>query len=606
VGDRLAGWLTNWLPRGERIDDDAFRERHRILTWFLIAHLPLLFVFGLWRGQDPLHVLVELATPTVLATVARQTRLPRRWQGLATTAGLVYVSAVIVHFSGGTIEAHFHFFIILGFIALYQDWATFAWAIGFTLISHGVMGTLDPRAMYNHEAAINGPWKWALIHAAAVAVAAVGQLLHWRFAELERARSAELSASLVDEQTAHRASLVQLYVNLARRNQGLLSRQIEAIDALESSEADPEALERLFRLDHVTTRLRRHTESLLVLADQQTARTWKGPEPLRDVARAAVAEVEDYQRVEVRIQDPVTVAGSAIGDVTHLLAELVENALIFSPPESPVVVGGRSVEGGYLVVVEDRGLGLSDEALASANRKLGRVTALTEGIDPQLGLHVVARLAARHGIRVRLAPGRTGGTLAMVVLPQRLQQSGTDAGPSRHGMAPASPSRPAAPPAPTAEPAPTPRRTRRAAAAGRPETSRPATPASSRLMFTARASSEPAAAPPASAPPAAPPADAPAPAPRPAPGVSESGSPPATAPAPAPASAAPLWDSPLPQRVPGSNGADLPTEPVRGVFTGATHAGPDDAADRSRRLSAFQAGTAAGRAPADADTEGHR
>lgn len=604
----VTGWLANWLPRGERIDDDAFRERHRILTWFLIAHLPLLLVFGLWRGQDPVHVAIELAAPTVLAALARATRLPRRWQGLATTAGLVYVSAVIVHFSGGTIEAHFHFFIIVGFIALYQDWATFAWAIGFTLISHGVMGTLDPRAMYNHEAALNSPWKWALIHAAAVGVAAIGQLLHWRFAEIERARSADLSASLVDEQTAHRASLVQLYVNLARRNQGLLSRQVEAIDALEASEIDPDALERLFRLDHVTTRLRRHTESLLVLANQQTSRSWSAPVPLRDVVRAASGEVEDYQRVDVRIHDAVTLSGHVVADVTHLLAELIENALSFSPPETSVVVGTHAVEGGHMVVIEDRGLGLGEQALAQANRKLREVTALTDGIDSQLGLHVVARLAARHGIRVQLAPGRGAGTRALVLLPRALQQSeaagraGTPATtapvarptPARSATpAPAASPSPARPSAPIARPTPAP-----------PPAATPSHAGPTRVMFTARAD----AAPGSSSPPtrSGPPGSNGTAPPAPAASAPPRGQPAETSSA-APGNGAPANRAPgngeLPQRVPGQTGSGASTRPVAGAFADDGATGPDDLEARSRRLSAFQAGTAAGRAPANGTPE---
>lgn len=551
--ERVARVLGQWLPRGERIDDEAFAERHRILTWFLIAHLPLLLAFGLWRGQGLTHVLLELVTPVVLAALALTPTLARRWRSLATTAALVFVSVVIVHFSGGTIEAHFHFFIILGFVALYQDWTPFAWAIGFTLVSHGVMGTIDPATMYNHEAALSAPWRWAMIHAGAVAVAAVGQLLHWRFSETERRRSAELSASLLDERTAHRASLAGLYVTLARRSQGLLDRQLEAIDGLEALEEDPDRLERLFRIDHLATRLRRHTESLLVLADERTPRSWSDPAPLRDVARAAAAEVEEYQRVDVEIPDGILVDGSAVSDLAHLLAELLENALRFSGPTTRVLLGAHRTPEGRVLAVEDSGLGMSRERLEEVNRRLGEIGDLTP-VGPQMGLRVVAHLAARHDIRVRLVAPRSGGTAALVLVPAELIRVGPqEVGPQEVGWQEQAPARGA--PAPAAP------------------------------------------SPPATGPAATGPADAAPVAPEPPTGTPAPPSPSLHGSSPTGPAASGSGSEGLPQRTPRDPGSwSHGVRPVHGAFeTGGREHPPTGREARSRRLSAFQAGTVAGR-----------
>jgi signal transduction histidine kinase len=446
--------VTTWLPRGDTLDDQAFEQRHRTLRIVLGLHLPVLAVYGIVQGQGVLHALGEVGFAGALLGLASLGAMPRRAKGILVSAGLVWCSAVLVHFSGGMIEAHFHFFIILGFIALYQDWAAFGWAIVFTALSHGLGSTLAPDMMFNHTSAIENPWTWSIIHAAAVLVGAVGQIIGWRLAEDSQDRATTLTTQLLREQAERQASYSRIYVNLARRNQSLLHRQVAVIDELEREEEDPDTLRRLFTLDHLTTRIRRNAESLLVMAGEESPRRWSQPVPLSDVARAAASEIEQYERTDVRVADPVRVAGPAVLDLTHLLAELVENAASYSAPTTSVVIGGYATTEGAVVTVEDRGIGMSPQDLEQANATLVSPPELDEDVVRHLGFQVVGRLARKLGLRVSLRPTPGGGTTAILELPNTvLAVADPPAGdaPVPDGVA-AAPSSPTAPTAPVAVP----------------------------------------------------------------------------------------------------------------------------------------------------------
>jgi signal transduction histidine kinase len=447
-----------WLPRGDSLSAEAFAQRHRTLSILLGAHLPILIVFGIVRGYDALHVLAEIGFAGLLLGIARLPATPRRLQGILVSAGFVWCSAVLVHFSGGVIEAHFHFFVILGFIALYQDWAAFGWAIVFTALSHGVGSTLAPTLMFNHDAAVQRPWTWALIHAGMVLFAAAGQIIGWRHAELSQHQATQLNTELVREQASRQASYSRIYVNLARRNQSLLHRQLAVIDQLEEHEEDPETLRKLFALDHLTTRVRRNAESLLVMAGEDSPRRWTAPVVLADIARAAASEIEQYERADVRVADPIAVAGGVVVDLTHLLAELIENAAEYSSPTSSVLVGGYATPDGAVVTVEDHGISMSQTDLDAANQTLANPPELDEEVVRHLGFQVVGRLARKLHLRVHLRPTVGGGITAVVEIPSTLlagddaeddaptEPVGIDA-PQAPAPSPATPS-PAAPPAP--------------------------------------------------------------------------------------------------------------------------------------------------------------
>ncbi|NUT38608.1 MAG: sensor [Thermoactinospora sp.] len=222
-----------------------------------------------------------------------------------------------------------------------------------------------------------------------------------------------------------RQGVSQVFLNLARRKQGLLHRQLGMLDAMQRRTHDPDRLEELFRLDHLTTRMRRHAEGLITLSGAAPGRIWRRPVPVLDIVRASIAEVEDYTRVEVDALPIAAVDGTAAADLTHLLAELVENATIYSPPTTVVQVRGDSVANGYVLEVEDRGLGLLPERYAAINLMLAEPPAFDvaqSGDDDwdQLGLFVVATLAVRHGVQVVLRASPYGGTTAIVLIPGKL------------------------------------------------------------------------------------------------------------------------------------------------------------------------------------------
>ncbi|MBF8193384.1 nitrate- and nitrite sensing domain-containing protein [Nonomuraea sp. K274] len=221
-------------------------------------------------------------------------------------------------------------------------------------------------------------------------------------------------------QAALRRGVGQVFLNLARRKQGLLHRQLGLLDGMQRRTHDPDRLEELFRLDHLTTRMRRHSESLMVLSGAAPGRAWRRPVPVIDIVRAAVAEVEDYTRVTVDTMPASAFDGGAAADLTHLVAELIENATIYSPPDTTVQVRGDQVSNGYAIEVEDRGLGLSDDEYAAFNALLVAPPEFDLADSDRLGLFVVARLAERHGIKVLLRRSPFGGTTAIVLVPRSL------------------------------------------------------------------------------------------------------------------------------------------------------------------------------------------
>jgi len=222
------------------------------------------------------------------------------------------------------------------------------------------------------------------------------------------------------EQAELRRNVRDVFLSLARRTQALVHRQLTLLDAMERREHDAEELEDLFRVDHLATRMRRNAENLIVLSGSTPGRAWRRNVPMVDVVRGAVAEVEDYTRVNVLPLGPVSLAGRAVGDIIHLLAELIENGLSFSPPHTTVEVRGQLVANGFAIEIEDRGLGMSEEDLAAANHRIVDQSELNLANAARLGLYVVSRLTERHGVRVRLKESAYGGTTAVVLIPLEL------------------------------------------------------------------------------------------------------------------------------------------------------------------------------------------
>ena len=228
-------------------------------------------------------------------------------------------------------------------------------------------------------------------------------------------------------ETSLRTGISQVFVSLARRSLSLLQRQLRQIDDLEEKATHPAALADLFPLDHLTTRMRRHAEGLIILSGSVPGRGWTSPVPVIDVVRGAVAEVEDYKRVEVVTDSEDMVAGSVVADMIHLLAELVENATLFSPSGTRVEVRAERVGNGFAFEIEDRGLGIKPDELDAINDQLGSPADFDLANADQLGLFVVGKLAARHGVRVFLRPSPYGGTTAIVLMPSSIITSAAEA-----------------------------------------------------------------------------------------------------------------------------------------------------------------------------------
>jgi CHASE3 domain sensor protein len=226
-------------------------------------------------------------------------------------------------------------------------------------------------------------------------------------------------AAAVDESNLRRG-VNDVFRNLARRSQLLLQRQLALLDGMERRAEEPDQLADLFRIDHLTTRMRRHAEGLIILSGESTGRNWREPVPIFDVIRAAVAEVEDYTRVNIEVRVKTALVGRAVADVIHLLAELIENATAFSPPDARVTIQGHLVGHGFAVEVQDLGLGIPDGQLKEINRDLANPPDFDLSRSDRLGLFIAGRLAARHGISVTLRQSAYGGVIAVVVIPGQL------------------------------------------------------------------------------------------------------------------------------------------------------------------------------------------
>ncbi|HYB87069.1 MAG TPA: ATP-binding protein [Streptosporangiaceae bacterium] len=218
-----------------------------------------------------------------------------------------------------------------------------------------------------------------------------------------------------------RGQVSAIYTNLSRRSQALVERQISLIDDLEQGEQDSERLGNLFKMDHLATRMRRNSENLLVLAGHELISRGNQPAPLVDVIRAAVSEIEEYERVSLDAQQGIMVVGPAVNDVVHTVAELAENATSLSSADTRVKISGHLLtSGGALIDITDQGVGMSTDEIARANWQLDNPPLVDVNVSRRMGLFVVGRLAERHGIRVRLRPAPTGGITALVWLPDEL------------------------------------------------------------------------------------------------------------------------------------------------------------------------------------------
>jgi HAMP domain-containing protein len=229
-----------------------------------------------------------------------------------------------------------------------------------------------------------------------------------------------VAVRVAGREAALRRSVGDMFLNLARRSQSLIERQLEVIDELEGSGSEAEVRAGLGELDHLATRMRRNAENLIILSGSEPTRRWRGPIDLTEVVQASVGEVKEHTRVELLPLDQVQLAGHAAADVMHLLSELIENAVTFSAPGTKALVAGQPIPAGYLLEIEDQGLGMTDEQLVKVNQRLARPPDVDFALAKMLGFFVVTQLSSKHGIKVQLRHSWYGGVTALVLLPRQL------------------------------------------------------------------------------------------------------------------------------------------------------------------------------------------
>jgi HAMP domain-containing protein len=244
-----------------------------------------------------------------------------------------------------------------------------------------------------------------------------------------------VAVQVAGKEAALRRSVGDMFLNLARRSQSLIDRQLELIEGLRRARPGADLVEGLGELDHLATRMRRNAENLIVLSGAESARRVRGPVSLVELIGAAVGEINEHTRVEVLPLDDLRVAGHVASDVAHLLAELIENAVAFSAPGTRALVGGQALPSGYLLEVEDQGIGMTDEQLVKVNRDLANPPSIDFGLARMLGFFVVRQLASRHGIKVQLRHSWYGGITALVLLPRGLLELPPDLAAGESGLA---------------------------------------------------------------------------------------------------------------------------------------------------------------------------
>jgi signal transduction histidine kinase len=425
--------LWSHIPRGNTLGAAEWGRRHRVLQWILALHIPALFLMSMLLGHG-LVFTTYLLLPTVLLVVSSESL--RRWRRMAAvlnTVGLTYCSIALVVISNGAIEAHFHFFIMIGIIALYQDWVPLGVNIGLTVISHGLGSALQANLIFSHSAGQHNPWLWAGIHGVAVLVAYAGVVAFWGITEDDQNERTELARGLSEARAAQQSAALEdinaVFLNIAHRSQAIVHRQLQVLDKAERAEEDPDQLGLLFQLDHLTTRERRNAENLIILGGGQPGRQWRNPVPLLELVRSAASETEQYTRVALGRMPRMLVAGRAVGDLIHLIAELLDNATSFSPPDARIDVRGNRVGKGVVLEIEDQGLGIEPDRMEQLNAMLrsdSNIGPSAKSQDWRLGLFVVSRLARRHGINVTLVESAYGGVRAIALIPMTLLSEGPE------------------------------------------------------------------------------------------------------------------------------------------------------------------------------------
>ena len=427
------------LPRGDTLPDAEWRRRHRWLLGLLWLHVPLLVAFGLAEGRSIGHMALEgVAGVGVIAVLATWVAKGRKAESAAVAIGLLTSSALAVHLSGGVTEAHFHFFVMIVALTLYEDWTIFLLATAYVVLHHGVMGVLAPEQVYGNPMAVAHPWRWAGIHAGFIAAAGLAAVVGWRLNEDVRRDLALASSRARDAEAAARdaaASLersnrdLQQFASVASHDLKEPLRTVSGflglLERRHGAHLDAEAQELIGHANEGARRMGRLIDDLLRWSQAGDAEAPRLPVDLRavaeDVRRSLEARIEQTGGTVV-IGELPEVRGDRRG-LEQALQNLVGNALKFHGDEPPVVhveaEGADDPTGrpGWAVRVRDNGIGIRPE-------HAGQVFAMFRRLHGEhhegtgIGLAVVARVAEAHGGTASVAPAEGGGSTFTLWLPR--------------------------------------------------------------------------------------------------------------------------------------------------------------------------------------------
>lgn len=401
--------VRGWLPRGEPLPPDVWSSRHRGFVIFLWVQAFGLAAFGVLRDYGVLHSIGEGAIVALAAVLASLPNTSRLFRSVVATLGLMSASAILVHLSGGTIEAHFHFFLMVSLIALYQEWTPFLVSIGYVVLHHVGVGLVAPESVFNHAAAVRNPIKWALLHGAFVLGASVAGMLVWRRNEDLRERE-QLQRLLTESLSTFNSRVAHDLKSPLVSIQGAASTALTMLDS-------PDDIRMLLDLIHRQAgRGQKLVTSLLELAKASGK-----PEPQRISTRIFLEEVaDDHPQVQVEITDvPETLFVDPIG-LRQAISNLLINAGLYaSSPDRPATVtirGDEAVDGCRLVVADD-GPGIPRAEAEKIFKPLIRGAA-AKGQGSGLGLSIVEAVAEAHGGRCWYEPRHGGGSEFWIFFPR--------------------------------------------------------------------------------------------------------------------------------------------------------------------------------------------
>jgi signal transduction histidine kinase len=430
---RLASRLRKAFPTGRTLPEAEFRRRHRALLallWFHVAALP---VYGVLQGKTAGHCLIEGSALALIAVLAQFVFTDRKHAAILVSVGLMTASALVVHLSGGVIEAHFHFFVMVVVLTLYEDWVAFLIAIGYVLLHHGIGGVVDPGSVYSHADAVQHPWRWAFIHAAFVAAAALGAIVAWRLNEdvreqeqhmLARAQEAEAAANraLADLERSNRDLEQFAYVASHDLSEPLrtVASFVGLLQQRYKGQLDDNADEFIHYAVDGTKRMQRLIDDLLSYS--RVGRSDHDPQPV-DLDAVIEGKLRDLSGLLEASGATVEVSALPIvmgdqGQLSQVFQNLISNAMKFHNGAAPAVRVQAECNGRECTIaVADNGIGIDPGQAERIFKMFQRLHAREAYDGTGIGLSICQRIVERHGGRIWVEPAPAGGSVFKFTLP---------------------------------------------------------------------------------------------------------------------------------------------------------------------------------------------